>query len=144
MRRPCDKREREWTCGYVSARDGAGPAWIRSDALRVVPYDEHPPLRAWVGTWTGGQDRVLIRNRSLTWDAAIDWLCGMARQTQRTFGNTEGIVSAVGNHLHFIEGGTDSCTMDLTLLNRYIFASDNQACGGLNARFQGVWKRTEP
>ena len=27
----------EWTCGYFSGREGAGPAWIRSDALRAVP-----------------------------------------------------------------------------------------------------------
>jgi hypothetical protein len=47
------REQGEWTCGYFSGREGAGPAWIRSDALRVVPYDARPPLNAWVGTWIG-------------------------------------------------------------------------------------------
>jgi hypothetical protein len=55
------RRDGEWTCGYFSGRHGAGPAWIRSDALRIMPYDARPPLNAWVGTWTGGEDHVLIR-----------------------------------------------------------------------------------
>src|ERR1700679_4080994 len=36
------RQQREWTCRYVPARDGAGSAWIRTDALRVLPYSEHP------------------------------------------------------------------------------------------------------
>jgi len=138
------RQQGEWTCGYVSGRDGAGPAWIRSSALRVVSYDEHPPLSAWVGTWTGGEDRVLIRTGGVPGKLQLVGSAEWRGKYTAHFGDTKGSASPVGNHLHFVEGGTDSCTIDMTLLNRYILANDNQACGGLNARFQGIWKRTGP
>jgi hypothetical protein len=138
------RQQGEWTCGYVSGRDGAGSAWIRSDALRVVRYDEHPSLRAWVGTWTGGEDRARIRTGSVAGTLQLVGSAEWHGKYTAHFGDTKGSASPVGNHLHFVESGPDSCTIDMTLLNRYILVSDNQACGGLNARFQGIWKRTSP
>jgi hypothetical protein len=60
------------------------------------------------------------------------------------FGETEGGASPVGNHLHFVQSGPNSCAIDMTLLHGYILASDNGLCGALNARFQGIWKRSGP
>jgi len=135
----------EWTCGYFSGRNGAGPAWIRGDALRVVPYDARPPLNAWVGTWTGGEDHILIRAGSMPGTLHLvgnaEW---HGKGDDAHFGDTEGHASPVGNHLHFVQNGPNSCTIDMTLLNRYILANDNGLCGALNARFQGIWKRTGP
>lgn len=138
------RRQGEWTCGYVSGRDGAGPAWIRSDALRIMPYDEHPPLSAWVGKWTGGEDRVLIRKASTPGTLQLVGSAIWHGRSTTHFGDTRGSASPVGNHLHFVEDRPDSCTIDMTLLNRYILASDNQACGGMNVHFQGIWKRVGP
>ena len=45
------------------------------------------------------------------------------------------MVTLVANHLDFVESGPGSCTIELTLLDRYVLAEDNSACGGLNARF---------
>jgi hypothetical protein len=137
------REQGEWTCGYFSVREGAGPAWMLSDALRIVPYDERPSLNAWVGTWTGGENRVLIRTGSMPGTLHLvgkaEWH-GNGNNTH--FGDTEGDASPVGNHLHFVQNGPNGCTIDMTLLNRYILASDNGRCGALNARFQGIWKRT--
>ncbi len=139
------RKQGAWTCGYYSGRSGAGTTWIRSDALRAVSYDAHPPLKAWIGTWTGGEDRVVIRSAGAP---GMLHLAGNAvwrgRENDVHFGDMKGDASPAGNHLHFVEHGPDSCTIDLTLLNRYILASDNQLCGALNARFQGVWKRIGP
>lgn len=133
-----------WTCGYFSGHGGAGPAWIRSDALRMAPYDARPPLNAWTGTWTGGEDRVLIRTGSVP---GTLHLMGNAvwhgEKDDAHFGDTKGDASPVGNRLHFVQDGPDSCTIDMTLLDRYILASDNGLCGALNARFQGIWKRID-
>lgn len=138
------RQQGEWTCGYVSSRDGAGPGWIRTAALRVVPYDEQPPLSAWVGTWAGGEDRVLIRTGSEPGTLHLVGSANWHGKYTKHFGDTKGSASPIGNHLHFVEDGTDSCTIDMTLLNRYILASDNQACGGMNVRFEGIWKRAGP
>jgi hypothetical protein len=134
-----------WTCGYFSGRDGAGPAWIRSDALRVVPYDADPPLSAWLGTWAGGEDRVLIRAGSMPGTLHLmgnaEW---HGEGDDAHFADMNGSASPAGDRLHFVQNGANSCTIDMTLLDRYILASDNELCGGINARFQGVWKRTGP
>ena len=41
-------------------------------------------------------------------------------------------------HRHF---KIPSCTVDLTLIGKYLVANDNDKCGGQNVRFWGVWKR---
>jgi hypothetical protein len=138
------RRQGEWTCGYVFGQNGAGPAWIRTAALRVVPYDEQPPLNAWMGIWTGGEDRVLIRAGSAPGTLQLEGSARWRGKYATHFCDTKGSASPKGNHLHFVEGGADSCTIDLTLLSRYILASDNQSCGGMNVRFEGIWKRTRP
>jgi hypothetical protein len=135
------RREGAWTCGYVSGRDGAGPAWIRTDALSIVHYSDHPSLSAWTGRWAGDEDHVSIRLAdmpgALHLAGSAVWHGGYTSH----LGDTKGMATPIANHLHFVEGGPGSCSIDLTLLNRYILAEDNQACGGLNARFQGIWKR---
>lgn len=136
------RQQGDWTCGYVSGRAGAGPAWIRNDALRVISYDEHPPLKAWVGTWTGGEDRVRIGTGRLPETLHLVGDAEWRGKSTAHFGDTKGNASPQGNHMHFVENEPGSCTIDMTLLDRYILASDNQACGALNARFQGIWKRT--
>jgi hypothetical protein len=136
------REDGKWTCGYVSAHDGAGPAWIRTGMLHILPYEANPPLRAWVGTWTGGEDHVVIRagdkpgTLHLAGNAVWNGRSGNAH-----FGDTKGSAAPVGNHLHFAENGPNSCAIDMTLMSRYILASDNGLCGSLNARFQGIWKR---
>lgn len=135
------RRQVGWICGYVSGHDGAGPAWIRSNALRNVPYDAHPVLGAWLGTWTGGEDRIRIRAGSVPGTVHVAGRAVWTGKYSSHFGDTKGSASPEGNHLHLVERGPDSCTLDMTLLGRYILASDNAACGGLNARFQGIWKR---
>jgi hypothetical protein len=133
----------DWTCGYFWAY--GGPAWIRSDELRVVPYNPRPSLKAWEGIWAGGGDRVSLQageepgtlrlKGSARWQGAGD---------NAHFGDAKGTATPDSNRLHFAEGGPDSCIIDLTLLGRYIVASDNDRCGGMNVRFEGIWKRTGP
>jgi hypothetical protein len=121
----------EWTCGYFSSPDGAGPAWIYSNALRVVPYDVHPKLKAWVGTWTDGADHVLIRLASTPGALYIvgnaEW---HGKGDNAHFGDTKGDASPTGSDLHFVQNGPNSCTIDMTLLSRYILANDNELSGG--------------
>ena len=136
------RTEGDWTCGYFSSREGAGPAWIRTSDLRILSYDTQPPLSAWDGIWAGGEDRVRIR-------------AGVSRGTLHLTGNARwhgandnvhlgdigGDAAPHGNRLHFVDGNAGSCTIDLTLLGRYILANDNDMCGGMNVHFWGIWRR---
>jgi hypothetical protein len=131
-----------WICGYSADRRGAGPAWFRSSELRLVKYELNLPISAWNGTWTGGEDRVIITPANgnalhLKGNATWHGVDGVEH-----FGHAEGDATPTGNHLHFVEGGPESCTIDLTLFGKFILASDNELCGALNVRFQRFWKRT--
>jgi hypothetical protein len=135
------KESGEWTCGYFPAY--GGPVWIRRDDLHLVPYNPDPPLEGWVGTWAGGEERISIRPGktpgTLRLEGSAQW---NGAGGNAHFGDLKGMASPNGNRLHFVESGPDSCMVDMTLLGRYIVASDNGLCGALNARFQGIWKRT--
>jgi hypothetical protein len=140
------RQQGEWTCGYMVNRDGAGSTWIRTDSLRVVPYDEHPPIRAWVGTWTWitSEHRIRISSGKLPGSLHLAGHTVWRGSVSTQFGQIKGTASPVGNHLHFVDSGPESCTVDMTLLNRFLLVNDNGLCGGVNANFGGIWKRTSP
>jgi hypothetical protein len=132
----------DWTCAYLQQKDGAGPGWVKNDAIREVKADPAPPLEAWFGKWGHGDDEIRITavkgiaQLHLAGDAVWQGGAGVAHT-----GDFEGDAVPAGNHLHFVEDGPDSCTVDLTLIGKYLVADDNQMCGGMNVRFWGIWKR---
>jgi len=131
----------DWTCAYLQQRDGAGPGWVKTGDIRDIPADSAPPLGAWVGTWANGGGRIRIAWNAggklhLTGEAEWHGVGGLVHT-----GGFEGDASPQGNHLHFVEAGADTCTVDLTLIGRYFVANDNDRCGGQNVRFWGIWKR---
>jgi hypothetical protein len=135
--------EGDWTCGYLSQAKGAGPGWVRSNDIRPVHFDAAPPLDAWLGTWANGDDRIRIQTSKAAGKLGLQgeavWH-GRTKDAVHT-GEFAGEAAPVGNHLHFVESGSDSCTVDLTLIGKYLVANDNNLCGGENVRFWGVWKR---
>lgn len=131
----------DWTCGYDPS-----PVWIRSADLRPIHFDLNPPLKAWVGMWKGGEDRVVI---GFSKDSGKLSLAGTAHwhgaQGVVHDGEFRGEVEPDGNHLDYREGRPPDwrCVVDLTLFGKYIVADDNQRCGGMNVRFMGIWQRAE-
>jgi len=134
----------DWTCSYIQQRSGAGPGWVKAVDLREVHADLAPPLVSWFGTWTNGLGRIRIAPSEaagrLHLTAENEWH-GVGDVVHT--GDFEGDASPSGNRLHFVESGPDSCTVDFTLIGRYLVVSDNQLCGGMNVRFWGVWRRGE-
>jgi hypothetical protein len=132
----------DWTCGYLSQSKGAGPGWVRSKDIRLLSFDAAPPLDAWLGTWANGEDRIHIQTSKtpgkVELQAEAVW---RGRKDVVHTGDFAGEASPAGNHLHFVESGADSCTVDLTLIGKYLVANDNNLCGGENVRFWGIWKR---
>jgi hypothetical protein len=132
----------DWTCAYLHQRDGAGPGWVKSRDIREILADPAPPLDAWFGTWANWDDRIRIAASN---PAGKLHLTGTAEWHGRGdvvhTGGFAGEAAPAGNHLHFVEDGADSCTIDLTLIGNYLVANDNQRCGGQNVRFWGIWKR---
>jgi hypothetical protein len=136
------KVEGDWTCGYHEDRHGAAPVWVRSKDIRPLHFDPSPPLDAWLGTWEGGEGHIWIQKSKapgrLELDGVAQWH-GLGDVVH--LGNFAGEVSPNGNHVHFVESFAGSCTVDLTLIGKYLVVDDNSACGGMNVRFSGLWKR---
>jgi hypothetical protein len=103
-------------------------------------------LKAWLGTWKGGEDRVVIGLSKVPGKLSLKGTAHWhgARGVVH-YGEFSGQVEPDGNHLHFAEGRPFAwgCVVDLTLFGEYIVADDNQGCGGMNVRFIGIWKRAE-
>ena len=142
--RPADpvvinRAEDAWTCGYLVARDGAAPGWIRSGDFRPIPSDPNPPLNAFVGTWLQDQNRIRIRASktagSLELTGSATW---HGRAGSVNTGEFSSVAAPQGNQLHIED---DACKIDLALSGRFLLADDNNMCGGLNVRFWGIWKR---
>jgi hypothetical protein len=131
--------EGEWTCGYLVTRKGASQGWVRSKDIRWLTFDPNPPLAAWIGTWTQGENRIKIQPSKTPGKLALE-----GEAYWHGFGNNvhDGEFSAdaspAGNHLHVED---DPCKIDLALWGKYILVNDNNMCGGMNVRFWGVWKR---
>ena len=132
-----------WTCGYTADSHGAGPAWFRSAELRPVSYANDPPLTAWLGSWSGGKNRVRIDlskaapSLHFQGNATWDGVAGVEH-----YGDIEGDALPDGNHLHFSPKGPAQCTVDLVLFGKFILARDNGLCGAINVHFWGFWRRT--
>jgi hypothetical protein len=132
----------DWTCAFIQQRDGAGPGWVKAQDLREVHADPAPSLDAWFGTWANALGRIRIAASAAAGKLHLtgenEWH-GIGDVVHT--GGFKGDASPAGNHLHVVESAPDSCTIDLTLIGRYLVASDNQRCGGQNVRFWGIWKR---
>jgi hypothetical protein len=133
------RTEGEWTCGYGADINGAGPAWFRAKDLRPLKFAVNPPIAAWYGVWKSGGDRVVLtagrRGNNLHLIGHAVW---HGANGNDHFGDTKGDAVPAGNRLHYINGG---CVIDAVLAGKYLLASDNQGCGGMNVSFGGFWKR---
>ncbi|MBV9268102.1 MAG: hypothetical protein JO061_18180 [Acidobacteriaceae bacterium] len=138
------RTENGWTCGYVSRWGvGAGPAWLPDGDLRAVQVDANPSLSAWLGTWTNGEDQIKITQSTTAGELDVS---GSAEWHGRPgvvhTGAFKGHAEPSGNRLHVAEGTESySCSVDLTLLGKFLQTSDNMNCGGANVRFGGLWRR---
>ena len=136
------RSEGGWTCGYLSSAKGAAQGWVRSADFRLVEADPNPPLTAWLGTWTQGENRITMERSNtpgkLSLDGEAYWRGGRDNVHE---GAIAGEVTPTGNHLHYEEGSAEACNIDLTLIGKYLLANDNSKCGGMNVHFWGVWRR---
>ena len=127
----------DWTCGYISQANGSGPGWVRSKDIQLVRVNENPPLDAWLGTWKYFDDKLSIKRGKVLGALALDgeaYWHGMAGSVH--VGDINGQAAPTGNHMHYEDGsGQITCTVDLTLLGRYLMLNDNAKCGGMNVRF---------
>jgi len=137
------RSEGDWTCGYLISAKGSAQGWVRLVDFRPVEADPNPPLTAWIGTWVQGENRITIERSNTPGKISLDgeayWRGGRDNVHE---GAIAGEATPQGNRLHYEEGSAESCNIDLALIGKYLLASDNNKCGGMNVRFWGVWRRS--
>ena len=141
-----------WTC--VSDGD-ATFGWVPTSRLASVPSRPAVPLSMWIGWWHQGKpmpgvkdNRLLITpgnsQGTLNISGRAYWY-GSAGVVH--FGEVNAEATPVGRYLHVVEGDDLSgCVLDFAydLAAHSIAAHDNARCGGMNARFWGIWTRFSP
>ena len=135
-----------YVCAYYPGNKSETGGWIPASQLRSISIDTAPPLRAWVGKWTDGFDHIQIKLKGNRLQATGDAVWQGAYSTHT--GEMGGVAVPNGNHVVFRhedpnddDPNSDVCTVKATLVGKYLVASDNNVCGGLNVRFDAVYHR---
>lgn len=135
----------DYVCAYYPSRGGGSAGWVEKPRLRSRAIDAKPPASSWAGRWSdegnpqlriaGGPGALHMAGEAY-WpgpDRAKDWPPGWPHT-----GQIDGKLTLLGNRARYDE---DECKIDLILVGDMLVASDNDMCGGMNVRFNGVYRR---
>ncbi len=136
-----------YVCAFDPVSGDAG--YVDAARLKPLPVDAAPPLKAWVGRWREGDDviRLTAKGAALTADGQAWW--PSAHPSARQFpggpntGDLSGTATPSGNAVTFADDASDpqACRATLRLIGDVLVVADNQACGGMNVSFSGVYRR---
>ncbi len=130
----------DWLCAWYQPPKGSETVgWIPAHQLSVAETLKRPSPAAWLGTWEFYSQTLNIKRDAKT---------GMLRVEGEAFwkglgdnihtGAVNGEARPEGNLL-VIED--DICRATLRLVGDSLVVSDNSDCGGMNVRFDGVYRR---
>jgi len=136
------KRVPGFACAYYPSKNGGSAGWIEEDRLarEAGRPDPHPPLSAWRGKWISDPNSISL-------SVSKGKLVGSGQAYYRTAetendGEFDGTAAPQGNHVVFAAGsGQDDCRVSMVLVGPYLVVDDNNACGGMNVTFRGVYRR---
>lgn len=104
--------------------------------------DEQKSARSWRGVWQNGNAKITIRtidgaNLDVTGNAL--WVGGAPGNAH--FGNFQA-AGIPANGVISTKGGAEAtaCQVALRIVDKFLFAADNQQCGGMNVTFDGVYR----
>ena len=133
-----------YVCAFFLNRVGGSAGWLRPADLTRIP-NAAPPLGAWAGRWRDGDNeiRLTVRGASLAAEGSAYWPSANPPSKQFPGGPNVGDMSGVARPqgASVVFGKADDCRVDMALIGDYLVASDNSACGGMNVRFNGVYRR---
>jgi hypothetical protein len=131
---------------YRNESNVAGSAgYVPESRLEVLPAAE-VTQRDWLGAWRMGDDSITLspKGDKLSARGEAYWPSANPSLKERPGGPNTGEMSGVaapkGNQVVFVDD-EDECHVSLTLLPPFLLAHDNERCGGMNVRFDGVYSR---
>lgn len=142
-----------WICIYYMNGNHDYTGWLPVSQVKLTALTT-PPLSQWPGTWQAvtGNPQITItaeddHTLSVTGDA--EWYGGKTASGDDIvhLGSFAGHARPQGASATVIDGdgeyGSNKyvCQVKLQRVGRYLVATDNQSCGGMNVRFNGVYER---
>jgi segregation and condensation protein B len=134
-----DNRMGRFVCVYVANKAGGDAGWVFADDLKpsVPQPSSNPPLHSWSGDWLDRPNRMaisvvgshLVAHGKAWWQGLSD----------PHFGNFSATAKPEGARVVFDDG---SCRVIARLAAQFLIAYDNEKCGGMNVRFDGVYMRS--
>lgn len=130
----------KWICGWYQPRKGGETVgWLPADKLVMPAPPARPALASWLGLWKYGRKSLDIRRDSKSGLLKVRGYAiweGVGANVH--LGGVEAVARPQGNELILVE---ELCRVSLKLVGDYIVASDNSECGGVNVRFNGVYRK---
>lgn len=135
-----------YRCAFFPNAVGGSAGWVDAARLQPLPVQAAPALRDWAGHWSNGDDSLVLRVRDGQLAVTGEAFWPSAKPTpQRPYGPNLGQIDAVarprGAVVDFVDSDDEGCQLQARLLGGYLIVSDNSGCGGMNVRFNGVYRR---
>jgi hypothetical protein len=132
-----------YRCAFFPNKVGGSAGWVDRSKLQPLPVAV-PTLQDWVGHWKDGDNglRITVQGGQLHVDGDAYWPSANPTPEQRPYGPNMGQVEARatprGADVEFVE---DTCRVRVHSLGEVLIVADNSECGGMNVRFNGVYRR---
>jgi hypothetical protein len=135
------KTHGQWSCAWFNGKKHETVGWVDNTALAGEPQAAQVD---WTGKWKQynypGYIDIASKGGAFYVLGEMIWQ-GL---TTQHFGEMRGELKVNGNRAHL--GGPQAqekgeCAADLTRIGRFLIVWDNEACGGVNVRFNGVYTR---
>lgn len=132
-----------YRCAFFPNKVGGSAGWVDSRKLHPLPVAV-PSLQDWAGHWKDGDNglRITVQGGQLQVAGDAYWPSANPTPEQRPYGPNIGHVEARalprGADVEFIE---DTCRVRVHSLGEVLIVADNSECGGMNVRFNGVYRR---
>ena len=139
------KSTADWACVWYQGRKGESVSWVPKKNVAIRPAAPLHPVRGWVGVWSDGAAiiRISASNASgrLRMASRLRWEGGVSPDGERraNVGGTQALLEVRGSRASASDG---DCQVTLTRVGRYLVADDNGACGGMNVRHTGVYRKS--
>jgi hypothetical protein len=136
----------DYICAFFPNRAGGSAGWIQARDLTRLPDQPAPRLEAWVGEWRDGDDRIRlsVKGTELAAEGEAFWPAEYPDPKLVPGGPHDGEMGGTarpsGASVVFEDGET-GCRVKLHLIAPFLVATDNGQCGGVNVRFDGVYRR---
>jgi hypothetical protein len=137
------RRHGDFICVFYPGKGGGSAGWLPAENLKAPPKGPAGE-DGWVGRWVDGDDVIALRRTGTEISARGDgyWPSAHPPRSIAPGGPNLGAFAGAGRPaaglLTIVDG---ACAVTLRRVGRYLLATDNRGCGGLNVTFTGVYGR---